>query len=129
MNKIFSFVLLAFTYVNSVPAFGSDMQNEIDYLLKFVENAECQYERNGKIHSGKDTVEHIKKKYSYFKNEVDSTEKFIELSATKSMMSGKYYMVHCKGGPALKTQDWLLQELESYRSKNSNTTFNFDLGR
>jgi hypothetical protein len=127
MNKIISLLLLVFTNVISVPVFGSDMQNEIDYLLKFIENTECQYERNGKIHSGKDTVEHIKKKYNYFKYEVDKTEKFIELSATKSIMSGKYYMVHCKGNPAINTQEWLLQELKNYRSKNSNTTFNFNI--
>ena len=101
----------------SASAFGADMQQEIEHLLQFVERTECQYERNGKLHSGKEAAEHIKKKYYFFKNDIDSTEKFIELSAAKSTMSGKYYVVHCPNGPTLKSQDWLLQELNSYRKK------------
>ena len=105
--------------VMPVPVFASDMQTEINHLLAYLQNSECQFERNGKMHSGKDTVAHVKKKYNYFKDRIDSTEKFIEYSATKSTMSGKYYMVLCKDKPDTKTQDWLLQELTNYRSKDS----------
>ncbi len=111
--------LCMFTCVIPVLVSASDMQTEINHLLAFMENSECQFERNGKIHSGKDTVNHVKKKYSYFNNKIDNTEKFIEYSATKSTMSGKYYMVLCKDKPKVKTQDWLLQELKNYRSKDS----------
>ena len=113
------------TYVTSMPVFSSDMNAEIEHLLSYVENTECLYERNGTMHKGKDAVEHIKKKYNYFKDKIDSTEKFIELSATKSTMSGKYYMILCKDKLPVKSQEWLLRELESYRTKNSNTTLNF----
>jgi len=113
------FILCIFICIVSVPVFASDMQSEINYLIAFLENSECQYERNGKIHTGKDTLNHVKKKYKYFKNKIDSTEKFIEYSATKSTLSGKYYMVLCKDSPKVKTQDWLLQELKNYRSKDS----------
>jgi len=112
-------MLCIFSCVISASVFASDMQTEIDHLLAFLENSECQYERNGKIHTGKDTLNHVKKKNKYFKNKIDSTEKFIEYSATKSTMSGKYYMVLCKDSPKVKTQDWLLQELKNYRSKDS----------
>ena len=73
-----------------MPVFSSDMNTEIDHFLSYVENTECLYERNGTMYRGKDAVEHIKKKYNYFKDKIDSTEKFIELSATKSIISGKY---------------------------------------
>ena len=119
MCKKTVFILCIFICIVSVPVFASDMQSEINYLLAFLENSECQYERNGKIHTGKDTLNHVKKKYKYFKNKIDSTEKFIEYSATKSTLSGKYYMVLCKDSPKVKTQDWLLQELKNYRSKDS----------
>jgi len=102
-----------------VPVFASDMQTEINHLLVFLQNSECQFERNGKIHSANDTAAHAKRKYNYFKDKIDSTEKFIEYSATKSTMSGKYYMVMCKGKPDTKTRDWLLQELKNYRSNDS----------
>jgi hypothetical protein len=119
MSKKTGLILSIFTCFTSVPVFASDMQREIDHLLKFLENSECQYERNGKIHSGKNTLDHVKKKYNYFKSKINSTEKFIEYSATKSTMSGKYYMVLCKDKPKVKTHDWLLQELKNYRGKNA----------
>lgn len=91
------------------------MADEIEHLLRFVENTNCQYERNGEMYAGKEAAEHIKKKYNYFKERIDTTEKFIELSATKSTLSGKYYMVHCNGKPKINSHKWLLQELENYR--------------
>lgn len=96
--------------------FAATMQQEIDHLLKFVEQTDCQYERNGKRHTGKEAVEHIKRKYNYFKNDIDSAEKFIELSATKSTMSGKDYLVHCPDRSTLRSEEWLLQELRNYRN-------------
>ena len=112
-------ILCFFICIISVPVFASDMQSEINHLLAFLENSECQFERNGKIHSGKDTVAHAQRKYNYFKDKIDSAEKFIEYSATKSTISGKYYMVQCKDKPKVKTHDWLLQELKNYRNKGS----------
>ena len=112
-------ILCIFICIISVPVFASDMQSEINHLLAYLENSECQFERNGRMHSGKDTVSHVKKKYNYFKNKINNTEEFIEHSATKSTMSGKYYMVLCKDNPMVKTQDWLLQELKNYRNKDT----------
>jgi len=112
-------ILCIFICIISAPVLASDMQSEINHLLAFLENSECQFERNGKIHSGKDTVDHVKKKYNYFKNKINNTEEFIEYSATKSTISGKYYMVLCKDKSKIKTQGLLLQELQKYRSKDS----------
>ena len=112
-------ILCIFICIISVPVFAADMQTEINHLLAFLENSECQFERNGTMHTGKDTVNHVKKKYNYFKNKINNTEEFIEYSATKSTMSGKYYMVLCEDKPKVITQDWLLQELKNYRSKDS----------
>jgi hypothetical protein len=105
-----------FCSVIATPVWGADMQQEINHLLQFVEHTDCQYERNGKMHSGKEAAEHIKKKYFYFKNDIDSAERFIELSATKSTMSGKFYLVYCLNRPKLKSHEWLLQELNNYRN-------------
>jgi len=61
MNKILFLVSMLSTSIISSPVFGSEMQNEIDHLLTFVENMECQYERNEDMHSGKDAAKHIKR--------------------------------------------------------------------
>lgn len=95
------------------------MKDEINHLLLFVEKTRCLYERNGKLHNGKDAAKHIRKKYDYYKGDIDSTEKFIELSATKSMMSGEFYMIECQGEKKLKSRDWLLNELSKYRETKS----------
>ena len=93
------------------------MQDEISHLLGFVSATQCSYERNGKSYNGKDAAKHIRKKYRYFKDQIDSTEKFIELSATKSTMSGKYYMIYCDDRLGIRSQQWLLDELNHYRAR------------
>lgn len=112
-------------YLFSIPVYGADMKNEIDHLLTFVANTECQYERNGTKHTGAEAAEHIKKKYRYYQDKISTAEKFIELSATKSTMSGKYYLIYCRGEPPVKSQGWLLRELKSYRKKCANKTISY----
>ena len=121
MNTKIAVILFIVICLQSFPVSSNDMNNEIGHLLNYVEETSCKYERNGTMHSGKNAVKHIENKYNYFKNDIDNTEKFIELSATKSTMSGKYYMIHCNGKPIIKSQEWLLHELRSYRLKNSTT--------
>tara|TARA_R110000868_G_scaffold364037_5_gene626813 strand:- start:100218 stop:100541 length:324 start_codon:yes stop_codon:yes gene_type:complete len=90
-------------------------QDEINHLLRFVASTDCKYERNGTIHNGKEAAEHIRKKYEYFSDDIESAEDFIKYSATKSKMSGKYYKIHCRSEATMKSQDWLLSELQVYR--------------
>jgi len=91
-------------------------QDEIAHLLTFVASTECIYERNGTMHSGSEAVEHIKKKYAYFEDDIKTAEDFIKHSATKSKMSGKYYKIHCGDNAPVKSRDWLMAELNAYRS-------------
>ena len=79
---------------------------------------DCAIERNGTKHSGKKAYKHMKRKYKYFRDEITSTETFIEYAGTKSTMSDKYYIVHCEGEDPRNTQDWLLEELKRYRESN-----------
>ena len=90
---------------------------EVSHLLAFVKNSGCTISRNGTDHPANKGVSHIENKYDYFRNDIQNTEDFIEYSATKSTMSGDYYMVTCPGKETIKTQDWLLTELQIYRSK------------
>jgi len=92
-------------------------QDEIDHLLDYVSKTDCKYERNGTIHTGIEAVEHINKKYDYFKDDIKSTEDFIKYSATKSKMSGESYKIHCENVKSVNSKDWLMKELKSYRGK------------
>lgn len=89
--------------------------DEIQYLLEFVKHTQCTYERNGTRHNGVDAVKHIKKKYHYFEDDIKTTEDFIELSATKSTMSGHAYLVHCTNKKTITSKQWLLDELHKLR--------------
>jgi hypothetical protein len=110
LSNVFLILLSAL----SLNVFASS-EDEINHLLNFVASTDCQYERNGTLHNGKEAVEHINKKYAYYLYDIESTEDFIKYSATKSKMSGKYYQIYCGSHSAVKSQDWLLTELSVYR--------------
>lgn len=92
-------------------------QHEVEHLISFVSNTPCLIERNWISHNGREAIAHIQQKYDYFRDDIKTTEQFIEYSATKSTMTGKDYMVKCAGQSTLKTKDWLLQELHKYRAQ------------
>ncbi|WP_210247080.1 DUF5329 family protein [Aliikangiella marina] len=96
---------------------SADMQSEIEHLLGYVKSTDCVYERNGKKHNGAEAHKHILRKYDYYEDDIESTEDFIKYSATKSNMSGKFYLIHCPNQPTLTSQAWLLQELSEYRQE------------
>ena len=108
--------LLILSCIQSVSAdVPAEQKPEVEHLLEFVRQSDCIMVRNGTEHSGEYAVSHIQKKYDYFKDDINSTEAFIEYSATKSTMSGKYYTIRCSGQEEMPTQDWLLEELRVYR--------------
>ncbi|SET22858.1 DUF5329 family protein [Thalassotalea agarivorans] len=111
MKKLVYAALVLFSAVSI-----ADTQAEINYLLAQVSSSNCKFERNGKKYEAKDAVKHIKKKYDYFEADIETAEDFIKLSATKSTMSGKYYMMHCPSQKPVKSEQWLLSKLADYRA-------------
>jgi hypothetical protein len=109
---IFYLLVLCTTVWADVP---KDKKHEIEYLLNLVKTSNCVMHRNGSDHNSSKAVAHIEIKYRHFKNRIKTSEDFIELSATKSMLSGKYYTVTCSGSKSIRLHDWLLQALHSYR--------------
>lgn len=110
-----SMVLLSARLCADVPP---DQKPEVEHLISFLESSDCSMVRNGGAHDGAEAAKHVKRKYKYFRDDIGSTEQFIELSATRSTMSSKPYEVHCPGEPPRTSADWLLEELEAYRSEN-----------
>ncbi|MBW2176599.1 MAG: DUF5329 domain-containing protein [Deltaproteobacteria bacterium] len=97
-------------------ALRADMGSEIDHLLNYIETSGCTFIRNGKSHSSRDAGEHIRKKYSYTKRRVKTTEDFIRYAATESSLSGRPYEVVCDGTEKA-TAEWLVEELIRFRKK------------
>jgi hypothetical protein len=90
-------------------------QNEIAHLLNFIASTDCVFERNSSLYKHREAVDHIHKKYQYFAGKIKSAEDFINLSATKSSISGKYYKIHCNNQSPINSQAWLLTELKAQR--------------
>jgi hypothetical protein len=112
------FALIGGSALSADPAAGTDQLSEtIHYLLAFVKNSECRFFRNDKEHGAGEAAAHMQRKYEHFKDEINTPEDFIRLSATKSLMSGKLYYVKLKDGKKITSEAWLLQALEAYRQK------------
>lgn len=92
-----------------------DQSAEVGHLLNFVGETQCQIKRNFSYHTGKEAAAHMTKKYNHFKAEIKTTEDFIRLSASKSVLTGKLYKVKCADIDLLDSSTWLLAELAGFR--------------
>ena len=111
-----TFILFLLMFFSS--AFAST-QEEIIHLMAFIGSTDCQYERNGKIHTGIEAVKHIKSKSDYYSEKINTAEDFIQYAATKSTLTGRLYQVHCNGKPSISSHDWLMNELLKYRRSSN----------
>jgi len=117
MKKSLTIVCMLISHITyaDVP---ENQTEEVKHLLDFVSQSSCTINRNGTNHAGPKASKHIEKKYNYFKDEIKTTEDFIQYSATKSTITGSYYMVSCPNQKNIKTQQWLLNELLKLRKKH-----------
>jgi len=89
----------------------------IRYLLDFVSKSDCTFIRNGVPHNGREAASHFRAKYEHFVSEIKTPEDFIQMSATKSMVSGKPYFVKTADGTIIPCAEWLGKALEDYRKR------------
>lgn len=94
----------------------------IQYLLDYVARSELTFIRNSGQHTAQEASEHMQKKYEHFRDEIKTPEEFIELCATRSLLSGKPYQVINKQGETVKTGDWLTIKLKEHRNSIAGET-------
>ncbi|WP_043358657.1 DUF5329 domain-containing protein [Cupriavidus basilensis] len=94
-------------------------QAEVTHLFAYLAGSNCQFNRNGSWFSAPDAAAHLKKKYDYLadKGVIGTSERFIELGASKSSVSGKPYLVKCGQAQPVESAPWLGAELARYRQK------------
>ena len=94
-------------------------QAEVSHLFSYLAGSNCQFNRNGSWYSAPDAAAHLKKKYDYLvdKGAITTSERFIELGASKSSVSGKPYQVKCGQAQPVESGPWLGAELVRYRQK------------
>ena len=94
----------------------------IRYLLEYVRESNLTFRRNFSSHTSEEAASHIQEKYQHFQDEIESPEDFIDLCASKSLMTGRYYLIIDEQGHELRTRDWLMKALTGYRNEQSQTT-------
>ena len=115
MRHLLLTVLLCAALMSSTHA-QTDAEAEITSLIAAVRESDCEFNRNGSLHSAEAAAEHLELKYSRGKRYADSAEAFIERLASKSSWSGKPYEMICDG----ETQpagDWLTATLVALRDQ------------
>lgn len=96
---------------------NAEMQSEIDHLIRYIQNSNCVFIRNGKAHSADEAIGHILKKYDHFKSKIKTTEDFIDYCASKSLLSNQPYKIDCPGQDVVESKSWFLDELKRFRSQ------------
>jgi len=107
--------LMFFTLAMAAPTL--EVQAEVGYLLQHIEDSDCVFYRNGLWYDGARASAHLKTKYQYLvaREQVKTTEDFIERAATKSSISGIPYQIRCTGSTTMESNRWLLEALAAYR--------------
>jgi hypothetical protein len=99
-----------------VPSSQADTATEIEHLFEYIASSGCTFVRNGNSHNNAAAVAHLRKKYTYTKRRVKTTEEFIRYTATKSSITGHPYKVICDDAET-PTAQWLTDELERFRNR------------
>ena len=110
---------LALTSVSVSADVPASQQPEVAHLLEYIRTSPCRFIRNGRDYDGERAYRHVQLKYDYFRDEITSTEEFIELSAALSTRSGKPYSFACEGQPERESRGVLLGELAKFRAARS----------
>jgi hypothetical protein len=83
------------------------VDSAIKKVLALVERSDAKFIRNGKEYPARDASEHLAKKYDYYKKEIKTVDDFIDKCASKSILSGKPYLIKPKDGKEMLFSDWL----------------------
>lgn len=96
---------------------GEDVATVVEYLLTRIGESGLIFIRNGSEHTAAEAAAHIRDKYEHFKSSIKTPEDFIDKAATKSMLTGKPYLVKMPDGTTRPAADWLREVLAEYRAK------------
>ena len=114
MTRLLLLLVLIAGFIARVNA-EADADTEIRALIQAVAESECEFNRNGSLHSAEAAAEHLELKYSRGKRYADSAEAFIERLASTSSWSGEPYQMICDGETP-PAGDWLTSTLTTIRS-------------
>lgn len=91
---------------------------EIAGLFTALESSGCRFQRNGRWYGADDAGKHLRRKYAYLveRDGTPAAERFIELAASKSSVSGKPYAVRCGDAAPVPAERWFRDQLVALRA-------------
>jgi hypothetical protein len=91
---------------------------EIEHLLDYLSDSNCEFQRNGRWHDSGDARAHLQRKLQHARKRQPglTAEQFIEHVASGSSLSGKPYQVRCAGAPTVTGAAWFRAELQRRRA-------------
>jgi Family of unknown function (DUF5329) len=94
------------------------VENEVNHLLEYVSHSGCDFYRNGTWYESKRAADHLRSKYEYLlkRDQIATTEDFIQKVASVSSMSSQPYKVRCQAQPERPAGPWLVEELAAFRA-------------
>lgn len=124
--------LAALVLLSPAPAFAADAappapatkvsiaDSEIEQLLAHVASLDdARFVRNGSDYPAAKAVEHFRLKWGKQRAKITSAERFIELCATKSSVSGDAYTIRFADGRVVPAAEVLTAELARLRAAKS----------
>ena len=111
-------LLALISYSAGAATRDSPVNFEIDALLDQLLASGCEFKRNGTWYPAREAEEHllVKRKYLDSRRPLLSAEQFIELAASKSMVTGRPYMVRCGNAAPVPSAVWLSLQLQTLRT-------------
>ena len=112
-------ILILLVSVASSTALARDesSKDEIEFLLRYVENSSVRFIRSGKEYSPKEAADHLRYKLAHSGGRVKTAEDFIAGIATKSYLTGRAYQVKMRDGSVRSTSEWLREALARRRAE------------
>jgi hypothetical protein len=96
---------------------SGEVEHSINHLIAYVSGSDLRFVRNASMYTPPEAAAHMEKKYRHFRDDIETAEDFIELCATKSLVSGKPYLVVDRQGNEIRTSDWLRTELAAWQAR------------
>ena len=81
-------------------------------LIEIVEKSDIAFIRNGDEHTAQEAADHLRRKYNYAENEIQTVDQFIVNIASKSSSSNQPYQVKLKDGTIVNAEDWFRERIK-----------------
>ena len=115
-----TFICVCFAFIFTFCAYAQNLSEgqKIDKLIAHISNIQgAKFIRNGDEHDAKKAADHLQMKRKNAGNRIKTARDFIDKIATKSSMSGDYYMIIFPNGSKKRACDVLNEELKRLENR------------